>query len=40
MTTFELQDAQNTIVAKMRESSLYLSEDGRAGTLQEIDLKI
>ncbi|MDQ1244027.1 MAG: hypothetical protein QG565_367, partial [Campylobacterota bacterium] len=40
LTTFELQDAQNTMVAKMRESSVYLSEEGGVGTLQEIDLKI
>lgn len=38
-TTFDLNDSQNNQVAKMRESSLYLSEDGRAGTLQEVDLR-
>jgi len=40
LTPFELQDTQNTMVAKMRESSVYLSEDGRVGTLQEVDLKV
>lgn len=40
LTTFELQDTQNMMVAKMRESSIYLSEEGRVGTLQEIDLKV
>lgn len=40
LTSFELQDTKNTMVAKMRESSVYLSEEGRVGTLQEIDLKI
>ncbi|MFA7353815.1 MAG: hypothetical protein WCZ70_04235 [Sulfurimonadaceae bacterium] len=40
LTSFELQNPQNTMVAKMRESSVYLSEEGRVGTLQEIDLKI
>lgn len=39
-TTFDLDDSQNNQVAKMRESSLYLSEDGRAGTLQEVDLRV
>ncbi|MDO9265665.1 MAG: hypothetical protein Q7U00_01145 [Sulfurimonas sp.] len=39
-TTFDLEDSQNNQVAKMRESSLYLSEDGRAGTLQEVDLRV
>lgn len=39
-TTFDLNDSQNNQVAKMRESSLYLSEDGRAGTLQEVDLRV
>ncbi|OHD99397.1 MAG: hypothetical protein A3E21_03290 [Sulfurimonas sp. RIFCSPHIGHO2_12_FULL_36_9] len=39
-TTFDLEDAQNNQVAKMRESSLYLSEDGGAGTLQEVDLRV
>ncbi len=40
LTAFELQDAQNKMVAKMKESSVYLSEDGRAGTLQEVDLRV
>jgi hypothetical protein len=39
-TAFDLEDAQNNQVAKMRESSLYLSEDGGAGTLQEVDLRV
>lgn len=40
LTTFDLDDAQNSMVAKMRESSIYLSESGGVGTLQEIDLKV
>lgn len=39
-TTFDLNDNQNNQVAKMRESSLYLSENGRTGTLQEVDLRV
>lgn len=39
-TEFELDDSQNSIVANMKESSIYLSENGGVGTLQEIDLKI
>ncbi|MBU0720148.1 hypothetical protein KJ877_02275 [bacterium] len=39
-TPFELQNRQKDSVAQMRESSIYLRENGGAGTLQEIDLKI
>lgn len=39
-TDFTLNDSKNSMVAQMRESSVYLSEDGGVGTLQEIDLKI
>ncbi|MBU1659285.1 hypothetical protein KKG72_09575 [bacterium] len=39
-TPFDLENSSNTLLAKMRESSIYLSENGRVGTLQEIDLKI
>jgi hypothetical protein len=40
LTTFELGDTQNNLVAKMRESSIFLKENGGAGLLQEIDLKV
>ncbi len=39
-TAFELEGENNTLLAKMRESSIYLKENGGVGTLQEIDLKI
>ncbi|TKI70264.1 hypothetical protein FCU45_02955 [Sulfurimonas crateris] len=40
MTTFDLADAQNEMVAKMRESSIFLKENGGAGLLQEVDLRV
>ncbi|MGE4397046.1 MAG: hypothetical protein AB7D34_06305 [Sulfurimonas sp.] len=40
MTTFDLADAQNEMVAKMRESSVFLKENGGAGLLQEVDLRV
>ncbi|MEA3521838.1 MAG: hypothetical protein U9R50_02595 [Campylobacterota bacterium] len=39
-TAFELDGKEGSLLAKMRESSIYLTENGRVGTLQEIDLKI
>lgn len=39
-TAFNLEDEENNSVAKLRESSIYLSENGRAGVLQEIDLVV
>lgn len=39
-TTFNLEDEENRSVAKLRESSIYLSENGRAGVLQELDLVV
>jgi len=40
LTTFDLSDAQNSLVAKMRESSVFLKESGGAGLLQEVDLRV
>lgn len=40
LTTFDLGDTQNNLVAKMRESSLFLKENGGAGLLQEVDLRV
>ncbi|MEA3522937.1 MAG: hypothetical protein U9R50_08165, partial [Campylobacterota bacterium] len=37
-TAFELDGKEGSLLAKMRESSIYLTENGRVGTLQEIDL--
>jgi len=39
-TDFELEDSQSSKVALLKESSVYLEEDGKVGTIQEIDLKI
>lgn len=39
-TTFNLEDEDNNSVAKLRESSIYLSENGRVGVLQELDLVV
>lgn len=39
-TVFELEGSEGTQLGKMRESSIYLSENGGVGTVQEIDLKI
>lgn len=40
LSAFDLQDTQNNLVAKMRESSIFLKENGGAGLLQEVDLKV
>lgn len=39
-TSFDLEDEDNRSVAKLRESSIYLTENGRAGVLQELDLVV
>ncbi len=39
-TPFELKDSQNTQLGAVRESGLYLTETGSAGTLQQIDLVV
>lgn len=39
-TPFSLKTAENTLLGKVRESSIFLTEDGKAGTIQEIDLAI
>ncbi|MFA7611347.1 MAG: hypothetical protein WCY51_07605 [Sulfurimonas sp.] len=38
--SFDLEDAQNNKVAKIRESSIFLKENYQAGILQEVDLKV
>ncbi|MGE4419078.1 MAG: hypothetical protein AB7D38_04525 [Sulfurimonas sp.] len=40
LSAFDLQDTKNNLVAKMRESSIFLKENGGAGLLQEVDLKV
>ncbi|MFA5460461.1 MAG: hypothetical protein WC274_00110 [Sulfurimonas sp.] len=39
-TSFNLENEDNISVAKLRESSIYLSENGSAGVLQELDLVV
>lgn len=39
-TPFSLTDDDNRLRAQVRASGIYLSEDGRAGSLQQIDLAI
>jgi hypothetical protein len=37
-TPFEVKDAANALVAKLRGTTVYVSEDGEAGTVQQVDL--
>jgi hypothetical protein len=39
-TPFEIKDEANRTLGAVRASGLYLSENGRAGTLQQIDLMV
>ena len=39
-TPFALTDDDNRLLGKVRASGIYLNEDGRAGTLQQIDLAV
>jgi hypothetical protein len=39
-TPFELKNEQNTLLGVIRDSGLYLREEGGAGTLQQIDLVV
>jgi primosomal protein N'' len=39
-TPFSLKDSDNHLRGQVRASSVYLREDGRAGTLQQIDLAV
>ena len=39
-TPFSLTDGDNRVLAQIRASGVYLSEDGRAGSLQQIDLAV
>lgn len=39
-TPFAMKDAQNTLHGQVRRSGVFLFEDGRAGTMQQIDLAV
>lgn len=39
-TPFSLTDNENRMLAQIRASGIYLQEDGRAGSLQQIDLAV
>ena len=39
-TPFALTDEDNRLLGQVRASGVYLNEDGRAGTLQQIDLAV
>ncbi len=39
-TAFALKDSGNGVLGKLRESSIFLGENGGAGTVQEIDLAV
>lgn len=39
-TPFDIKDGSNALQATVRSSGIYLSEDGHAGTLQQIDLTV
>lgn len=39
-TPFALKDSQNTLHGQVRRTGLFLFEDGRAGTMQQIDLAV
>jgi len=39
-TPFSLTDSENQLLAQIRASGFYLTEDGRAGSLQQIDLAV
>ncbi|WP_153117249.1 VCBS repeat-containing protein [Rhodocyclus tenuis] len=39
-TPFALKDANNELLGQIRSSSVFLREDGKAGTIQQIDLTV
>lgn len=39
-TPFEQRDADQTLQAKLRQSGVWLGEDGRAGVIQQLDLAV
>lgn len=39
-SAFDIKDSQNQLLGQVRESGIFLSENGSAGTLQELDLVV
>jgi hypothetical protein len=39
-TPFELKNGENQLLGAVRESGVYLREEGPAGTLQQVDLVV
>lgn len=39
-TPFEIKDSSNSLMGQIRSSGIFLQEDGKAGTMQQIDLTI
>lgn len=39
-TPFEIKDSSNSLMGQIRDSGIFLQEDGKAGTMQQIDLTI
>ena len=39
-TPFSIKDGSNALLGEVRSSGVYLSEDGKAGTIQQIDLAV
>lgn len=39
-TPFDLKDSSNALLGQIRASGIFLQEDGRAGTMQQVDLTV
>ena len=39
-TPFSIKDADNSLMGQVRSSSVYLTDDGKAGTVQQVDLAV
>lgn len=39
-TPFDLKDSSNALLGQIRSSSVYLTDDGKAGTVQQVDLTV
>ena len=39
-TPFDLKDSNNALLGQIRSSSVYLTDDGKAGTVQQVDLTV
>ena len=39
-TPFDLKDSSNALLGQIRASSVYLTDDGKAGTVQQVDLTV